>query len=322
MPRANPGLCREALWWGSIMTHRIAALALGCVALGGCASFDGIQEPVMASDVAVQTAVGSYGLATTLERIERETDKKAYRNRVISIWLLAIDTRYDAFRRDLSRGRKGANVGLDMLTLGLTSAGAIWDGAASELSALATGVGGTRASLDRELYFEKTLPVLISYMDAERLSLRGAIMEGMAKPIGDYPLEQGFSDLWRYQSAGSLDRAIGKAAEGAAEQVAEAEYDYSQAVELCLPTQQQDVRRRSLYTRMIAGVPADESAVPDEVLARANRGAALAGKSAVATDAALATKLDQIYAASDHLNGLCKESELDAFEAAVFGGGS
>jgi len=303
------------------MGLRKVALVLSCAALGGCASFDGIQEPVMASDAAVNVAVGSYGLAPTLQQIQTETDKKAYRNRVISVWLLAIDTRYDAFRRDLSRGRKGSNVGLDMLTLGLTSAGAIWDGAASELSALATGAGGARASLDRELYFEKTLPVLISYMDAERLKLRGHIMEGMASPIGEYSLEQGFSDLWRYQSAGSLDRAIGKAAEGAAEEIKDAEYDYSTAIELCLPTEQQDVRRRSLYNRMIAGVPGDESAVPDEALARINRGAAQAGKSAVANDAPLASKLGQAYAASDHLNTLCKESELDAFENAVFGGG-
>lgn len=303
------------------MTSRIVALAIGCAALGGCASFDGIQEPVMASDAAVDVAVGSYGIAKTLEQIQSKLDKKAYRNQVLSIWLLAIDTRYDAFRRDLSRGRKGSNVGLDFLTLGLSSAGAIWDGAASELSALATGAGGARASLDRELYFEKTLPVLISYMDAERLTLRGHIMEGMSRPIGEYSLEQGFSDLWRYQSAGSLDRAIGKAAEGAAEEVAEAEYDYSTAIELCLPTDQQAARRQSIYKRMIAGTPEDESAVPDDALARANRGAALAGRSAVATDAAVSSKLDQIYAASDHLNSLCKESELDAYEAAVFGGG-
>lgn len=304
------------------MKQRLIPLVLGCATLAGCASFDGMQEPVMASDAAVSTAVGTYGMAKTLEQIAQENDKKAYRNRVVSIWLLAIDTRYDAFRRDLSRGRKGANVGLDVLTLGLTSAGAIWDGAASELSALATGAGGARASLDRELYFEKTLPVLISYMDAERLKLRGAIMEGMTRPIGEYSLEQGFADLWRYQSAGSLDRAIGKAAEGAAEEVRDAEYDYSTAVELCLPTGQQDARRRSIYNRMIAGIPANESAVPDDVLARINRGAALAGKSAVPTDAPLASKLAQAHAASDHLNTLCKESELDTFESAVFGGGS
>lgn len=304
------------------MKHPVISLVLGCTALAGCASFDGIQEPVMASDAAVTVAVGSYGMATTLQQIGQENDKKAYRNRVVSIWLLAIDTRYDAFRRDLSRGRKGANVGLDFLTLGLTSAGAIWDGAASELSALATGAGGARATLDRELYFEKTLPVLIAYMDAERLKLRGHIIEGMTHPIGEYSLEQGFADLWRYQSAGSLDRAIGKAAEGAADEAKEAEYDYSTAIELCLPTGQQDARRRSIYNRMIAGIPADGSAVPDDVLARINRGAALAGKSAVPSDAPLASKTAQAYAAADHLNALCKESELDTFESAVFGGGS
>lgn len=306
----------------------LAALTAGCLALGGCASFDGIQEPVIASDVAVRTALGEYGLAKSLAAIADKADdqkKRSYRNQVISIWMLAIDTRYDAFRRDLSRGRKGSNVGLDFVTLGLTSAGAIWDGAASELSALATGVGGARASLDRELYFEKTLPVLISYMDAERLRLRGAIMEGMSQPIGDYSLEQGFADLWRYQSAGSLDRAIGKAAEGAAAQIEEAEYDYSEAIGLCLPSAELAERRAAIQRRFNAGFQrgtnrftgsAEQKAAK---VAQFNRGAALGGVGPIPADASDAAIMQQGNEALKELRVRCTEEAIAQYEAAVFG---
>lgn len=304
-------------------TLKRSLVLLGCTALAGCASFDGMQEPVIKSDAAVKTIAETYPLATALTDMaamegQAENRQRAYRNRVLSAWLMAIDMRYDAFRRDLSRGKKGTNVGLDLLTLGLTGTASVWSSAATELSAAATGVGGARASVDRELYFDKTLPVLISYMDAERLRLRGRIMEGMKAKVGDYSLEQGFSDLWLYQSAGSLDRAIGKAAEGAADEREEAEYDYSQAIEVCWPESAERLRQDKLYARLVKGLDGDTEVPSDAILARYNRAAALVGKAEVATDATDEEKQQQGYHAADYLRTLCTKAELDEFEATVF----
>jgi hypothetical protein len=284
--------------------------------LAGCASFDGMQEPVIKADVAASLVTKSYGLETTLTRIQTERDKAAYRNRVMSIWLMAIDARYDTFRRDLSRGRKGSAVGLDILTLGLTATASVVGDAAEEFSAAATGVGGARASVDRELYFEKTLPVLITYMDAERLRERARMLQGMGRTIEEYSLEQGFADLWRYQSAGSLDRAIGKAAHEAGDDVAQAEYDYSLAVELCLPEDEASERRQALGARLLADLNAADATA--KAAARANL---LKAARLGAIQQADEGDIDkQQSAALSYLLGLCSPAELDGFETQVFGG--
>ncbi len=303
------------------MGLRLALAAGMAVLVSGCASFDGIQEPVIKADAAVELVSRSYGLDTTLTQIARETDKAAYRNRVLSIWLMAIDARYDAFRRDLSRGRKGSAVGLDILTLGLTSAGSVITDASQELAAAATGVGGARASVDRELYFEKTLPVLISYMDAERLKLRGQIIQGMGRPITEYPLEQGFADLWQYQGAGSLDRAIGNAAHDAGDAIEEAEYEYSQAVDLCLPQGEAAATRRRLGRALQADLNSEDATTRAAARARLAAAARLGGMEGAVAATSEAQIEEQGQAALDHLRGLCTATALGTFERTVFGGG-
>ncbi len=82
------------------------------------------------------------------------------RNRVVASYLMAADAKYDQFRGDLSRNVKGGNVAFDLATLGLTGL-ALAPGRRlrEDLAAGATVIGGARASLNRELYFEKTLPL-------------------------------------------------------------------------------------------------------------------------------------------------------------------
>lgn len=274
----------------------------------------------MSNTAAAKLAKDSYGLNTTLVQIGNEVDKKAYRNRVLSIWLLAIDSRYDAFRRDLSRGMKGGNFGLDVLTLALTATGSVVAGAADELSAAATGVGGARASLNREVYFEKTLPALVAYMDAERLEIRGQLLQGMNRSIAEYSLEQGFADLWRYQAAGSLDRAISKASDDATNRVSKAqeEYDFSVKTDQCVPSDEVANKRRVLANRLVTETQSADSATRDAAWDRIAMIAAFGGYGDGTVADTDEGKKTQGLQALSYVRDLCTMVSLEDFEAKVF----
>ena len=173
-----------------------------------------------------------------------------YRNRVVSAYFVAIDARYSAFKRGLSRSGKGSHLGFDTLTLGLTGLGSMLAGAAQELSSGATAIGGLRSSFDRELFAEKTLPVLISLMDSKRLAVRADILRGLSQDEGAYTIEEAFSDLMRYEAAGSIDVAISEAAAAAADQAREVNYDYSKAIELCTVDTATATKRRKLMNEI------------------------------------------------------------------------
>jgi hypothetical protein len=133
----------------------------------------------------------------------------AWRDMIVGIHMAAADARYVDFRRSLSRQSKGSFFGLDSVALGLSSGASIaGERAANILSAGAAAVTGSRATLAKEVYFEKTLPALLAGMDAARLNVKTDILTRLRQPPETYPLSAAFTDLMRYEAAASLDSAI------------------------------------------------------------------------------------------------------------------
>lgn len=219
-------------------TAGVCALA---AILSGCASFDGVPEPVVAPDIAAQLANGQdYGPQAAMAFSRANTDEKVlkpYRDAFIAIQIAAIDARYMDFRAKLSREMKGANFGFDLAVLGLTSAGSIAaERTANILSAGAAGLTGSKAALSKEVYFEKTLPALIASMDARRLRQKAIIVEKMrTKSTADYGIAEALVDLAAYQQAASLDGAIEQVTNQAATDKQEAQQQYDDITETCTP---------------------------------------------------------------------------------------
>jgi hypothetical protein len=67
---------------------------------------------------------------------------------------------------------------------------------------------GARAAVSRELYFDRIIPAIIAVMDAEHRRIRRLIMANLRTSAEEYPLAAALSDVWSYEAAGSLDRAI------------------------------------------------------------------------------------------------------------------
>tara|TARA_R110001606_G_scaffold74168_1_gene171742 strand:+ start:1129 stop:2103 length:975 start_codon:yes stop_codon:yes gene_type:complete len=292
----------------------IKAGALGLALLtSGCSSFDGMPEPVITSTVAVDTATKNYMYDSVIAKMGsmEEGPRTVYRNRAVSAYLMAMDARYFDFRRGLARNIKGGNLGLDLALLGLTGSAAIWDKAASELAAVATAVAGGKASLNRELYFEKTLPALIALMEAERLTVRADILRGLTRTESDYTIEEAFSDLTRYQSAASLDGAIQRASEVAASEGAKAKYDYSKAIELCAVSTEVAVARRELLIELNAG-----RATPEGRKSYAQAAAAAGMVEARPTEDETEAFL-QSQKIGDFMRNICTMDGLDKYENAI-----
>lgn len=301
-------------------------LVLCATALGGCASFSGAPRPVI-STAQAQLLIANFNPDSVVAHMAGlgEGERTSYRNRVVASYLMAADARYEEFRRSLSKSIKGGNLAFDAAGLGLTGLASAWRKAATDLAAGATALAGGRSSISRELYFEKTLPTLLSLMESERLSVRADILKGMAQSENDYSMHEAFADLWRYQAAASIDGAIQQAAEDAAEKAAEktaqAKIDFGKAVKLCRPPADLAERRQKLQFALEAQADAALAANAADGAVAARTRIQKAAAAAGFTDAALTTDSDstdaQLGQIADYLLTVCSAETLNAFEAKI-----
>jgi hypothetical protein len=145
------------------------ALGLLFLFLSGCAaSFKGFpDQPInpeaeiaALSEYLMPDVAAKYASANPADR--GGLSREAWRNEVIDARLRAIDLRYNEWEQRLYQEQVETAFGTDLLLLGLTGAGAV-SGASNVLSAAAVGVTGARASIDRNAYYNRTLPALIAW---------------------------------------------------------------------------------------------------------------------------------------------------------------
>lgn len=203
--------------------------------LSACASFSGAQAPLSAKNF---TAAANKEATADLDRFSKaptEDERKAIRNVSIAKHMMAIDDQYDAFIGNLSKELRGTNAGLDIGILALTGVGSVVSGAASELSAGAAALTGARATLNKELYLERTLPAILIAMDTNRLRISSSITDHMRLAASDYSLAEALIEVRKYERAGNLNRAITELTSAASTSFAAAEKDYGDAKSSCEP---------------------------------------------------------------------------------------
>lgn len=195
---------------GTIPMVRSVLVAVALVLLHGCASFQGAPDwntatTLKTTDPLYQDFIGKYyDSKATVE------SRQLLRNQFIEIRSGLIDRSYAAFKDSIYTQRVGAGVGVDIATLFLGAAGAALPdvGVKTGASALSAGIIGSKASIDKNVYFDRTLPALLAQMDGMRSQIRGGILAGMATSVQRYPLMQASSDLDAYFHAGTIAGAI------------------------------------------------------------------------------------------------------------------
>jgi hypothetical protein len=122
----------------------------------------------------------------------------------------AYDITFADFEKRLYGDGNAVTLGSDLVALALTGLIATTGNAAtkSALGAASTGVLGAKAAIDKDLYYQKTIPALLAQMEADRLKVALTISAGMKLPDAEYPLMQAYLDLDAYKIAGSIPAAI------------------------------------------------------------------------------------------------------------------
>ncbi|HEU5451082.1 MAG TPA: hypothetical protein VFU76_03805 [Terriglobales bacterium] len=133
------------------------------------------------------------------------------RNQMVNRIEVDIEKHYREFEQSLTSGRSGLEVGSDVVELGLSSAIGVVGATDIKdlLAASLTGFHGTRLSVDKNIFREKTTEILISQMQASRDSVRNRITQKISGiDVSGYPFEEAWRDLVEFFYAGTLPGAL------------------------------------------------------------------------------------------------------------------
>jgi hypothetical protein len=190
----------------------ITLAILGCVLLDGCAPLQGYPRDPENTD-ATLAALSPYfdGIEETQYLALNDANLRAQkRNEIILARTRAYDIEFADFERRLYGDGNSVSLGGDLVGLVLGGLTATTGNAAtkSALGAASVGVLGASTAINKDLYYQKTIPALLAQMEADRLKALAPIAVGMKLSDADYPLMQAYIDLDAYKTAGSIPSAI------------------------------------------------------------------------------------------------------------------
>ena len=188
-----------------------AALALlALLLLGACSSISGAPPRITSVDV-LATEDPDYKRA--LDRFYRQRDdtgRVRVRNQFVETRIAIIDHEYLKFRQRLYQGRVSAELTADLGLLSLNALGAAVSsaGAKTTYAALSAALIGSKTSIDKNVYFERTIAALLSQMDTLRNNKKIVLFQGLTLPIANFPLSHAKAETDEYYLAGTIARAI------------------------------------------------------------------------------------------------------------------
>jgi hypothetical protein len=136
--------------------------------------------------------------------------RMATRNEIIFARMRAYDIAFADFEKRLYGDGNAVTLGSDLVGLVLAGLTATTGTAAtkSALGAASAGVIGANTAINKDLYYQKTVPALLAQMQAERLQAKLPIVDGIKLSDAEYPLILAYIDLDAYKNAGSIPAAI------------------------------------------------------------------------------------------------------------------
>lgn len=222
--------------------QRILCAALILAALGpGCTSLRSAQRPVVTSDE-IRASLAKFKWAHAVQAFHGADDdvarkgltKRQYRDLVITQYMLGIDANYAEFRANADSESRASDLGFELGLLGLAGVASVAEpDEAGKLAAAITAFTGARATFDKTLFFNKTLPAIFAAMDEERARRRLVLVQGMQRDEQQYSLPQALPDIVAYQEAGSFPLAISNVVARSVEKKNEAVASLDNAVAGC-----------------------------------------------------------------------------------------
>jgi hypothetical protein len=178
----------------------------------GCSSIDGYPNRLEYSEQYI-VEVGSLVSPDAVLRYGSISDVNTatlQRNNIVTARIFSIDANFHQFVRDLSTQQNLSTIGVDWAAIGLASAGVAVTSLQTKtiLAAIAGGILGAKASVDKDVFYNKTIPALITLMEAQRKIVLAQIYTGLKKSAAEYTMYQALADLDAYYNAGTINGAI------------------------------------------------------------------------------------------------------------------
>jgi hypothetical protein len=186
----------------------VAALLFCSVSAFGCASYHGY--PNRYSNV--KKDLDALALDFSGKQISacEQAREKACRDLITNSAIRAIDLQFDDFRQQLFRSSGAINLGSDIAVLGLSAGGALLVPATTKaiLAAISGVVTGSKASIDKNLLYDKTVLIMLGRMEALRKDQFLLIQKGLRTEWNSYPLSAALVDVEGYYNVGTIPAAI------------------------------------------------------------------------------------------------------------------
>ncbi len=202
---------------------RVMVLVFVLVLFSGCAAVTGY--PKMSYNIKQElTALQPYNSADIIQQYNNAPDKRAFRDEIVYARKRAIDLHFALFQKAVYRQTAVRNIGVDWAVLGLSGATAVTtvSGTQQILGAISGGLTGAQGKVSERLFFNNTIPVIFSKMEAQRKVILANITTGLSKKVEEYPLMHALNDLDDYYKAGTIPEALNGIVTTSGEQAAAA----------------------------------------------------------------------------------------------------
>lgn len=136
--------------------------------------------------------------------------RKQKRDEIVLSRVHAYDIEFSNFEDNLFEESNGLSTGSDLILLVLTGLTATTGGAGvkAALGAASAGIVGAQATINKDLFYQKTIPALLAQMEANRATAKLTIFQGLNQPDEQYSLGKADLDLYTLKQAGSIRTAL------------------------------------------------------------------------------------------------------------------
>lgn len=190
--------------------RRLFLILAMTVSISGCAGLSGFPKAPFNTEFQIESTRDAFDHNTYKKYYSVDTpdeNKLQIRNEVVNKQIRAYDIRFSEYERDLSKTGIGLGLGTDWASLALSGLTATVGGATvkAALGAANAGIVGAKGAIDKQMFLEKTLPVIMAEIASQRAAVLLQIRRGLSQnDLQVYGLDQGLSDVQRYADAGSI----------------------------------------------------------------------------------------------------------------------
>jgi len=220
---------------GKILARGVM-VCLAAVMLAACTHISTVAGPAPAFDIDkdiadLQTQYEySRSIPDYYKKVATAPDEAARRNlrdEFVVGRLTLYNLQYLKYISQFSLDAATVDSALDITKIGVDLATTVTGTAETKsiLGAISTGLTGSRLSLEKNFFEQKTVQALVSQMNAQRKAALVPIVEGLAQDTNKYPITTAIVDLYNYYGAGTLQGALQGIQEDASAKGSKAQFD-------------------------------------------------------------------------------------------------